>query len=88
MKELKLAEVEKINLPCPLCTNELNYHEAKIDDSGYYYCASVSCKCGFSFTPPRDFSAKIGESGWDAIRRDIKEKEVLIFSKFSKKVYR
>lgn len=70
------------DLKCPICPNFLSYEKASTDDGGSYYKAYVFCTCGFKFTPPGEYTVRVGECGWDGISRDIKEKEIILYNMF------
>ena len=80
IKPLVKAARASRGLKCPLCKSELNYVKATTDNSGGYYRAYAYCDCGFKFCPSHRYDVKVGESGWEAISRDIAEKERLIYS--------
>ena len=71
-------------MKCPLCESEMNHHQGSTDDGGVRSWPSVSCGCGFYFSPKTDHvQGSIGLSGWSHTDLRMKEGNRIIKEKFA-----
>jgi hypothetical protein len=73
-------------MKCPLCKSDMKHNVGVTDAGGVRSWPSVSCSCGFHFSPNLDHvSGRVGQSDWKYSYTKIAEGNRIIKEIFGEK---